>query len=159
MATPLPVVVAVIEHKASWWLGWSGRSPLKIVDAGCGDGRWLVALGLWARAHAVSLELVGVESDEALSALSARRLGQAQLQARVLRGDALAPPTWAPLGWGLERADIILHYPDGLELGLAQALSDADFLGQLWLVSAQLELSLPGRWDANLDTNLDAGGV
>lgn len=137
--TPIDVIVATLKH-----LDQLTVLPVRVVDAGAGDGRWVCALALWAKLKGLELECVGVEGDQALLERGLKQLEALSLpDARMLHGDYLSPEPFDPLGWSLEHADLILNYPDGQEQALAQALERARSSAKLWIISPELQVRLP----------------
>lgn len=137
--TPIDVIVATLKH-----LDQLDRRPTRIVDAGAGDGRWVCAAALWARANDHVMECVGVEEDHALLERARAQVSALKLpQARVLAGDYLTPEPFESLGWSLDRAELILNYPDGQEEALALTLERSRSSAKLWIISPQLEVRLP----------------
>ena len=131
--TPLDVVVGVLAE-----LDRLDRDEetLRVMDAGAGDGRWLVALGLWARTTGRSLAVRGAETDADLFAAAAAALRRAGLEEDVdlTRSDYLDDREL------LVEDDVVLHYPDGNEHELARRLLGSDT--ELWVVTAQLALAV-----------------
>lgn len=135
--TPLDVIVAAAPYIYS-----ALEQGLAVMDAGCGDGRWILAMAWWAAQRSLSARILGIECDEFLGQLAQERLSSAGLcgAASILVGDYLehlanisAPP------------DVLFNYPDGQEHALARCLSERTAHqggAQLWLISPQLHIAL-----------------
>jgi glycosyltransferase involved in cell wall biosynthesis/2-polyprenyl-3-methyl-5-hydroxy-6-metoxy-1,4-benzoquinol methylase len=84
----------------------TGRSPLRILDAGCGDGYWLARLS-----ELPDVELHGVDYN----ALRVERAQAAVPQARIVRADLLEFGDGAPFDLIL-LSQVIEHVPDDVAL-------------------------------------------
>lgn len=139
VATPTCVVAQVcarIAQLAPAAARQLGR-PLRVVDAGCADGRWLYGLALWSESVGECVAAFGVESDAGLAAVAQRHLAGCAFAAH--HGNYL---TWQD-PWPLSQADVVLNYPDGSEQALANLLCDTG--AELWVVNPELRLKLLGR--------------
>lgn len=102
-----PALAALLAERAL-----RGRRPgdgaLTVLDPACGDGALLLAVAAAARSAGLGpLELVGHEVDEDAATAAERRLADAGLDARVVRGDFLVAQRTMPSG----SVDVVLTNP------------------------------------------------
>jgi malonyl-CoA O-methyltransferase len=116
-ATPSPIV-AVEERALLPWI--AALHPRRVVDVGCGTGRWMVRLNA-----------IGVDASPAMVAVAARKSG---LRGRLAVADAIALPVSTAccdvalcsltLGHIRNRADALLELARILEPGGTLLLTD-----------------------------------
>lgn len=127
--TPLAVVAAAVSVLTEMRLLEAQGRPLRVLDAGAGDGRLVAALALGLPAT-LDARVAGIESDSDLARsararveLAAPRLFREGL-VQIAEGDFFDLRPYATLGWATRELDLVFNYPDGNERRLARWLAD-----------------------------------
>lgn len=139
LATPVDVLAQAVRVLGD---SFPVEQRSRILDAGAGDGRVVVALAL----AFPDAKVFGVECDAALAAEAARNVATLPAEKRplVARGDYLSPEPLSSLGASLESLDLVVHYPDGNERAIFDAMRERGKPGaKLVLLSPQIAPVLP----------------
>lgn len=115
------------QELRAWLPSVPADRPLRVLDVGCGNGRWARALAAWG----VACTYTGVDGDAKLLALAAENTDELATVACVFRQADFTTPGWSE-GLGLAAAsfDLVvclaaLHHAPGyrLRLQVVQALA------------------------------------
>lgn len=106
------------QELCAWFPPRPGQRPLRVLDVGCGNGRWARALAEWE----IPCEYIGIDADPQLLSLAATNTSAlATVQSTFYEADFTVPTWYADLGFQPAAFDVIvclaaLHHVPGHQL-------------------------------------------
>lgn len=121
-----------------------GRSGVRVLDVGAGDGTTLARLATWARGRGVEVTAVGVDLHPVSCATARARVGRSgagpadRESVAVVRGDGLALP-FTDSSFDVVLSSLTLHHFD--DLGAAVSLREMSRVASKRIVVSDLRRS------------------
>jgi SAM-dependent methyltransferase len=118
-----------------------GRSPVTLLDAGCGGGDASRALARWASRARIDLRVTAIDLSP-LACRYAREACAGEPSIEVVEGDAFSPPRTADV---IHAGMVLHHVPRPEQAGVLRRLVDAARVG---VVVSDLRRTHVGYWGA-----------